>query len=128
MDSRWYFVLGDLFSNLLVGAIAGWLCVLVVGEGWNMVLAMLLAMAIGMLVGLFLWPPLAVLFGAMEVMVPIMFSGMVSGMFLGMAATMRPIGHLEALQTGALYGLGSLVFIWILNSFMRGARRYGTEA
>jgi hypothetical protein len=31
MDSRLYFVLGDLLSNILVGLVAGWLCALVVG-------------------------------------------------------------------------------------------------
>ena len=32
MDSRLYFVLGDLFSNVLVGVVAGWLAALVVGR------------------------------------------------------------------------------------------------
>ena len=47
MDSRLYFVLGDLASNLLVGALAGWISALVIGDGWNMWLAMFLAMGLG---------------------------------------------------------------------------------
>ena len=50
MDSRLYFILGDLVSNLLVGAIAGWLAALVIVTGWHMIPAMFLAMAVGMLV------------------------------------------------------------------------------
>ncbi len=83
MDSRLYFVLGDLAANLLVGALAGWLSAVVIGTGWNMFLAMFLAMGLGMLVGLVLFFPLGMAFGAMEVMLPTMFSGMLAGMVVG---------------------------------------------
>ena len=83
MDSRLYFVLGDLASNLLVGALAGWFSALVIGDGWNMWLAMFLAMGLGMLLGLVLFFPLGMAFGAMEVMLPTMFSGMLAGMVVG---------------------------------------------
>ena len=97
MDSRLYFVLGDLASNLLVGALAGWLSALVIGVGWNMWLAMFLAMALGMLVGLVLFFPLGMAFGAMEVMLPTMFSGMLSGMVVGMWTAMHPVSGVTAL-------------------------------
>jgi hypothetical protein len=126
MDSRLYFVLGDLASNILVGAIAGCLCALIIGVGWNMFFAMLLAMAIGMLVGLVLWIPLGMLFGAMEVMLPTMFGGMVSGMVVGMRAAMSPLSSDDALMMGAVCGLASIVAIWILNNSVRGLRQYGT--
>ena len=111
MDSRLYFVLGDLVSNVLVGAVVGWLCVLVVGVGWNMFLTMFLTMAIGMVVGTALWLPLGVLFGAMEVMLPTMFGGMVSGMVIGMWATMEPLGAMEGFVMGGVCGLASIVVI-----------------
>ena len=124
MDSRLYFVLGDLASNVLVGAVVGWLCALLVGVGWNMFFTMLLTMVIGMIVGTALWLPLGTLFGAMEVMVPTMFGGMLSGMVVGMWATMAPLGGYEALSIGGVCGLISIVLIWILNNSMRGLRHY----
>ena len=124
MDSRLYFVLGDLAGNLLVGAIAGWLSALVIGVGWNMVLAMFLAMALGMLVGLVLFFPLGMAFGAMEVMLPTMFSGMVSGMVVGMWAAMHPVGSVDALLAGAGCGLFGILLIWTLNHALRGRRVY----
>jgi hypothetical protein len=122
MDSRLYFVLGDLFSNILVGIVAGWLTVLVVGVGWNMVVAMVLAMLIGMIVGLVLWFPLGTLFGAMEVMLPVMFGGMLSGMVVGMWAAMMPVSSYEAVAVGGVCGLVAIVIIWIMNNALRGIR------
>lgn len=124
MDSRLYFVLGDLASNLLVGALAGWLSALVIGVGWNMWLAMFLAMALGMLVGLVLFFPLGMAFGAMEVMLPTMFSGMLSGMVVGMWTAMHPVSGVTALVVGAGCGLVGINVVWVLNVGLRGQRTY----
>lgn len=127
MDSRLYFVLGDLVSNILVGALAGWLSALVIGVGWNMLLAMFLAMAIGMVVGLVLFFPLGAAFGAMEVMLPTMFSGMLSGMVVGMWAAMHPVGGSDSLLVGAGCGLLGIIVIWALNHAVRGRRVFAME-
>ena len=124
MDPRLYFIVGDLASNILVGAIAGWLSALVIVTGWHMLPAMLLAMAVGMLVGLVLFFPLGMAFGAMEVMVPTMFSGMVAGMVVGMWQAMTPVAALDALGAGAACGLGGILVVWLLNSVLRGRRSY----
>ena len=125
METRLYFVFGDLFSNILVGALAGWLSWLAVDVGWNMFLAMLLAMAIGMLVGLVMFFPLGAAFGAMEIMLPIMFGGMMSGMAVGMSASMSAMSAADALTMGASWGFGCLLLIWLLNAALRGRRSYG---
>ncbi len=127
MDSRLYFVLGDLGGNLLVGALAGWLSALVIVTGWHMVPAMFLAMALGMLVGLILFFPLGMAFGAMEVMVPTMFSGMLAGMVVGMRAAMHPVPGVDALVWGAGCGLLGLVVVWLLNYAVRGRRTFTPE-
>jgi len=127
VDSRLYFVLGDVASNVLVGAIVGWLCALIVGVGWNMVATMIFTMAVGMLVGVALWLPLGMLFGAMEVMLPTMFGGMLGGMVVGMWATMSALNGFEGAAIGGVCGLVSIVVIWILNNSMRGLRSYETE-
>lgn len=128
MDSRLYFVLGDLASNLLVGALAGWLSALVIGDGWNMWLAMFLAMGLGMLLALVLFFPLGMAFGAMEVMVPTMFSGMLGGMVVGMWAAMQPVSDAGALLAGAGCGLVGINVVWVLNVGLRGPRSYPREA
>ena len=125
MDSRWYFVFGDLLANLLAGAVAAWFSALVVGPGWPMLAAMLVAMALGMLVSLFVFFPCSILFGAMEVMLPAMFTGMVSGMIIGMWAAMHPLDSGAALLAGACCGLVCLSLIWLLNTRLRGVRSYG---
>jgi hypothetical protein len=124
MDSRLYFVLGDLASNILVGLVVGWLCCLIVDVGWHMFLTMVLAMFIGMVTGTVLWFPLGRFFGAMEVMLPTMFSGMLSGMVVGMWATMMPLGDFEAAAIGGVCGLISIVIIWILNNSVHGVVCY----
>ena len=124
MDNRLYFVLGDLFANLLTGLLAALLCWWVIVTGWNMFLAMLLALALGVFVGLVLFFPLGVLFGAMEVMLPIMFTGMVSGMVVGMAVAMHPLPLLAAVQYGLVTGFICIVFIWLLNVRLRGVRTF----
>lgn len=122
MDSRLYFVLGDLFSNVAVGLVAGVLAALVVGEDWNMYLAMILAMVLGMIVGTVLWLPLGALFGAMEVMLPTMFGGMISGMVVGMWVAMSPISVKAAALVGMACGLLAIVIVWIINGSLRGIR------
>ncbi len=125
MDHRLYFVLGDLAANIVVGAVAGWLCAMLIGVGWNMFVAMILAMVVGMVVATILFFPFAIFFGAMEIMLPAMMTGMVSGMAVGMWAAMETFESLEALRVGAVCGLVSLVFIWVVNNSLRGVKHYG---
>lgn len=128
MDSRLYFVLGDLGSNVFIGLAVGWLSAMLVGVGWNMYLAMMVTMVLGMVVGTILWLPLGILFGAMELMVPAMCTGMVSGMVVGMWAAMVPLGANEAATIGAVCGLASIVLVWIVNNSLRGVRHFPAEA
>lgn len=120
MDNRLYFVLSDLFSNMLIGMLVGGLCWLVVGVDWNMWAAMVLMMVVGMILALVMFFPLGILFGAMEVMLPLMFSGMLAGMVVGMWIPMSALMFLEAAIIGAMSGLLGLVVVWILNTSLRG--------
>ncbi|HJP52118.1 MAG TPA: hypothetical protein QF611_13895, partial [Pseudomonadales bacterium] len=120
MDHRLYFVLGDLFANLLVGAVSGWLCWLIVDPGWNMWVAMILMMALCMFMSILLWLPFSVVLGVMEAMVPFMLTGMLSGMVVGMWLTRELLDASSSFSIGAVCGLVSIVFIWILNSALRG--------
>ncbi len=123
MDTRLFFVLGDLLANVAGGAVVGWLVWLLIPAGWNMWLAMVLAMALGMLFAFVLFIPFSVVLGAMEVMVPLMLTGMAAGMVVGMRAAMGAIGSGGALFEGAVCGLACIVAVWVLNNQLRGPQR-----
>ena len=120
MDKRLYFVLGDLAANVVTGAVVGWLCWLIVDHGWNMWLTMFVMMGFGMLVALIAFFPFSYFFGAMEVMVPTMLTGMVSGMVVSMRAAMHHTDAGTALFLGAVCGLACIVAVWVLNNNVRG--------
>lgn len=120
MDFRPFFIIGDLISNGLVGAVVGLLCALTVGVGWPMFVVMILAMLLGMLVALVLFFPLSIFFGAMEVMLPTMFSGMISGMVVGMWCTMVALSPGSGAFLGAICALASLMIVWVLDKRLQG--------
>lgn len=122
MDNRFYYVMGDLFSSVVAGVVAGWFSWLVVSTGWNMWVAMVVAMLLGMALALLVWFPLGLVWGAMEVMVPVMLAGMLGGMVLGMWCAMTALSPLAAAAIGGVCGLVSIVAVWMLNNSVRGIR------
>jgi len=127
MDKRLYFVLGDLFVNVLGGSLIGWVIWLLTPGAWNMWLVMLIAMVLGMLFAVVLFIPASMFLGAMEVMVPLMLTGMVAGMAVGMHAGMTVIGAGQAVFEGALAGLAVIVVVWIINHCLRGPQLANLE-
>ena len=65
METRPYFIAGDMLANLFAGALVGAICAWLFGPGWNMWVAMLVGMPIGMIVAL----PVAGLLGALALLV-----------------------------------------------------------
>lgn len=120
MDNRLYYVLGDLCATVLTGAVVGWFSWLIVDGDWNMFIAMIVLMPIGMFIALLLWIPASMLLGAMECMVPMMFSGMVSAMFVSMWQAMAPMSAGASFMLGAVFGLLSMVVVWVINNSVRG--------
>jgi len=127
MDHRFGYVIGDLIANVALGTIVGLLCWLIVGPAWNMWIAMFLMMAIGSFLGLVSFFITARWLGAMEAMVPMMFTGELTGMVVGMAVPMMPFTAWQGLVWGAGCGAASMVIIWIVNSLLRGVTRDGKE-
>ena len=123
MDHRLFYAVGDFLASLATGIVAGLVVWAIVSPAWNMWLAMFVMMAVGMIVGLVMFFPAAIKLGAMEAMVPLMFNGMLAGMVVGMAGAMMPLPLTGAVQLGAISAVGGLVFIWIVNSMLRGVTR-----
>lgn len=120
MDDRIYFVMGDLLVNLTIGALVGIVSVLVVSNSWNMWLAMFVMMFLGMIVSMIVAYGFLYFFGAMEVMIPAMQTGMWSGMVVGMWEAMIPLTLSQAAVIGGLTGLIVLNVVWIANVALRG--------
>lgn len=123
MDHRLFFVIGDILANIVTGVLAALVSWLVIGTGWNMMVAMIIAMLLGMVVSLPVFFIAAIRLGAMEVMVPTMFTGMLAGMVVGMAAAMMPLALPKALLMGGGTALVGLMLIWLLNARLRGVQR-----
>jgi hypothetical protein len=131
METRPYFVLGDLLANAMAGTLVGLAMAALFGPSWNMFLAMFVGMALGMALSLFVALPMGALFGAMEVMVPVMTTGMVSGMVVSMAATMtakmEPLSFSQAAELGLYSGIATLAACYVANAWIRGkASRWTT--
>ena len=123
MDRRWYFAVGDFLASLLVGIVAALVAWALVSPGWNMWAAMALMMPLGMIIGLVLFFPLGALLGAQEAMIPAMYTGMWAGMVVAMMAAMMPLSLGHAIEMGAACGIAEIIFIWIVNSILRGKVR-----
>ena len=59
------------------------------------------------------------LFGAFEIMLPVMSTGMVTGMIVGMVAATQPLIFETAAADGALIGLVVMVITYGLNTHIR---------
>lgn len=119
METRPYFVFGDLVANAVVGALSALLVVWVVGTGWNMFVAMFVGMALGMAIALPIALGFGPLFGAMEVMAPVMVSGMMVGMVVGMWAAMEEIAAGRAAGVGVVCAWITLAATYAFNAFVR---------
>ena len=117
MENRIYFVIGDLFANVLVASAAAGLCTWLIGGSWGMLPGMIVGMLLGMLVAMLIsLPLLSPLLGVMEVMSPFMLSGMFGGMWGGMWALSRA----EVLSWGISTGLVVIVAVYALNAVKSG--------
>jgi F0F1-type ATP synthase assembly protein I len=126
METRPYFLFGDILSNTLLGATVGALAAVCVSESWPMLVAMVVGMAAAMLIAAVFGAVLGIFFGAFEVMVPMMLTGMVAGMVIPMRAATQPLELLPAATEGAAIGLLALAATYMLNAVLRGKERQWT--
>jgi len=112
-----YFVLGDLFANVLVASAAAGLSTWLIGGSWGMLPGMIAGMLLGLLVALLIsLPLLSPLLGVMEILSPCMLSGMFGGMWGGMWS----LTGAEVLSWGIVTGLVVIIAIYALNDVRSG--------
>ena len=127
METRPYFIVGDIVSNLAVGALVGGACALLLGTGWNMFVATIIGMVLGMVISLPLALLLSAFFGAMETLLPVMTTGMVAGMVISMTASLVALRVADAAWLGCFSGLGVVVATYLANGAIKpGAKRWTT--
>lgn len=120
MNPRLYFLIGDVVSTALIGALVAVICIAMLPADWHMAVAMLPGMAIGMIIPFFLCIfVLGRIWGALELMVPCMLGGMLSGMAVGMAMTMSALTMARAAMIGVAVAWAALAFCHGLNAVER---------
>ena len=119
MERRLYFLIGDIVSNAGAGALVATGVAAFIDPTWLPVVAMV----VGMLAGGIGSIPVAMVgsfaFGAFEVMVPVMTTGMLSGMVVGMAAAMGQLDRGAAAVLGAGTGLVVLALLYAFDARIR---------
>ncbi len=126
METRLYFLLGDLLACVLVAVVAACACAAIFSDAWPMVLLMPVSMVVGMFIGLLVavLAGLIYFFGAMEIMVPTMFTGMVAGMWGAMVGAGPEFSYASLAMQGAILGLVVNVAIRIYSMSLSGIKHY----
>ena len=119
METRPYFVLGDIASNGGVGALVGVTCAWLFPSEWHMAVTMIAGMIFGMVMSLPMAFLLSGLFGAMETLLPVMTTGMVAGMVVTMQSSLTTMRPEETARIGASCGLAVVIVTYLANAFIR---------
>lgn len=123
METRFYFVIGDVLANAGAGAIVAVVCSALLGEAFPLAVAMPVGMIAGGIVAMPVGMLAASLFGAFEVILPVM----TTGMLVGMVASMSGAAWVVMAVRGAVVGIGVLVATYLLNARLRGRRDVWTS-
>ena len=125
METRPYFIAGDIVSNLAVGGLVGGACALI-DPGWSMFATMILGMTFGMVISLPLALLLSAFFGAMETLLPVMITGMAAGMVTSMLTRLTVTPLADAVYLGSFSGLSVLVASYVANSAIKSTSKRWT--
>ncbi len=126
IERRPYFVLGDLISCAGTGGLVGLVTGAVVGPAWYGVVGMAVGTVMGIIIALVLGlTALQILFGAMEVVLPVILTGTLAGMWVGISAAGADVSLRWSASAGASLGLGVMVFSYALNAHLTRRPRHG---
>ncbi len=120
METRPYFLFGDMLSSALAGLVVGAAAALVTQPGWPMPAVMPLGMLFGMILAVPVQIVCSMFFGAFEVMIPMMLTGMAAGMVVPMKAAATALTPMDGGLWGAGIGIAVLCFTYAANCFIAG--------
>jgi hypothetical protein len=120
METRPYFVFGDILSSALAGFVVGAVAALATQPGWPMAAVMPLGMLFGMVLAAPVQIVCSMFFGAFEVMIPMMLTGMAAGMIVPMKAAATPLTPMDGALWGAGIGMTVLGLTYAANAFLAG--------
>ena len=115
METRLYFLVGDALANAGSGAVVALVSTALFGDAWPLAVGMIAGMLVGGIVAVPLAMVASVCFGAFEVMLPVM----TTGMFVGMMTSMEQASSDATIARGAGLGLGVLVVTYVFNTYLR---------
>jgi hypothetical protein len=127
METRPFFVLGDIFTNVAAGVAAALLTWSLVPLSWSPLLSMPAGMILGTLAAIPVTIALSPLFGAFEIMLPGMLSGMIAGMIAAMMSATESPGMARAAAWGAGAGIAVVIWVYALTAYASRSDRHGPQ-
>lgn len=119
METRPYFIAGDLSCSIVVGVLTAVAVTATVSEAWPMLAAMVIGMCLGMAVAAVSILGFGPFFGMIELQMPAMLAGMLTGMVVAMTATTIPLASSTASVIGGTLGLTTFVAVWLADARLR---------
>jgi hypothetical protein len=120
METRPYFIAGDLSCSLLVGGATAVAAIATFSEAWPVPAAMLVGMLLGMAVAAVGILAFGRFFGMIELQMPAMLSGMLAGMIVAMIVTRRPLPSSTGAIIGGVLGMATFVAVWLADAWLGG--------
>jgi len=122
METRPYFIIGDVSCSVTVGIASGAAVTALVSLEWSMLVSMVAGMLLGMTVAAIGIIGFGLCFGMMELHMPAMITGMLTGMGIVMLRSQEPLAAVTAGFLGALVGLVIYTLTWMADALLQRER------
>ena len=122
METRPYFILGDVSCSVTVGLASGTAVMALGSLEWSMPVSMVAGMLLGMTVAAIGIIAFGLCFGMMELHMPAMITGMLTGMGVVMLGLQEPLAEVTAGFLGALVGLVIYTLTWMADALLQRER------
>ena len=119
METRPYFILGDVSCSVTVGLASGTVVTALGSLEWSMPVSMVAGMLLGMTVAAIGIIAFGLCFGMTELHMPAMITGMLTGMGIVMLGSTQLLTEVTAGLLGALIGLVVYLLTWIADALLQ---------
>ena len=119
METRPYFILGDVSCSVTVGLASGTVVTALGSLEWSMPVSMVAGMLLGMTVAAIGIIAFGLWFGMTELHMPAVITGMLTGMGIVMLGSTQFLTEVTAGLLGALIGLVVYLLTWIADALLQ---------